>query len=151
MSIPVGYTQGPGGFYFYTDGSGPYAIGQDGAPQLVGGSGGTSGAGSTTVSQLLPGGTTCNVTGSFVARNASQSTFQATVAGTGAVGCTVTLQGSNDGVTPVGTSLGVITLSGTTSASDGFAINAPWPYVRAVVSGSSGTIASITTSMAVKS
>lgn len=151
MSIPAGYTLGQNGFYYYTDGSGPYAIGQDGTPQLAAGTGGTSGGGSLAVSQLLPGGTTGNVTGSFVQRTASQSTFQATVVGSGAIGCTVTLQGSNDGVTPVGTSLGVITLSGTASASDGFAIDAPWPYVRAVVSGSSGTIASITTSMALKS
>lgn len=150
MAIPAGYTLSQNGFYYYTDGSGPYAIGQDGTPQLAAGTGGISGGGSLAVSQLLSG-VTGNATGAFVARTASQSTFQATVAGSGAIGCTVTLQGSNDGVTPCGTALAVITLSGTDSASDGFALDAPWPYVRAVVSGSSGTISAITCSMALKS
>lgn len=150
MAIPAGYSQGSGGFFFYTDGSGPYAIGQDGVPQLVGGSGGTGGAGSVTVSQLLTG-VTGNTTGSFVARNAVNSSIQGTVTGTGAVATTITLQGSNDGTNVVGTSLAVITLSGTTTASDGFAISAPWPFIRAVVSGSSGTISAITCSIANKS
>lgn len=35
MTIPAGYTQGPGGYFFFTDGSGPYAVDQAGNPILV--------------------------------------------------------------------------------------------------------------------
>lgn len=68
--------------------------------------------------------------------------YSATVAGTGAVTATVVMYGSNDEVNWV--SLGTITLSGTTSATDGFASNAPWPFVRAGVTAISGTSATVT-------
>ena len=50
MSIPAGYTQAPSGYYYYTDGSGPYTIDVDGNATLVGigsAGGGSSGGGTT--------------------------------------------------------------------------------------------------------
>lgn len=83
-------------------------------------------------------------TGSWHFKDSPYSAIQATVVGTGAVSCTVTIQVSNDATYAVSTSAGVITLSGTTSSSDGFVMSdSPWKYVRAVVSSSSGTISSI--------
>ena len=67
-------------------------------------------------------------------------TFQAVANGTsGAFAATVTISGSNDGTNFV--TLGTITLSGTatTADSDGFVIDAPWSFIRADVSGFSGT------------
>jgi major membrane immunogen (membrane-anchored lipoprotein) len=87
---------------------------------------------------------TGNDTGSWHFKDCPYSAIQATVTGTGAVACVATIQVSNDGVNAVATSAGVITLSGTTSSSDGFVMSdSPWKYIRAVVSGSSGTISSI--------
>ena len=71
--------------------------------------------------------------------------FQATVSGTGAVSATVNVEVSNDNTNWL--VLGTITLSGTTSASDGFAAGAPWPYTRARVTAISGTSAAVTVSM----
>ena len=73
-------------------------------------------------------------------------TFQATVVGTGAVTATVTVSVSNDNTNWL--TLGVITLSGTTSATDGFASNAPWAYVRAATGTPTGTGATVTAKMA---
>jgi hypothetical protein len=90
-------------------------------------------------------GSTFNVFGKLSEHN--QRTFQATVTGTGAVTATVLIQVSNDGTNFL--TLGTITLSGTTSASDGFASNAPWVHVRANVSAISGTSAAVTVVMGV--
>jgi hypothetical protein len=74
-------------------------------------------------------------------------TFQATVVGSGAVAATVLIQFSNDNV---GWLTGAtITLSGTTSASDGFASNASWKYKRANLTAISGTNAACTVTMGV--
>lgn len=89
------------------------------------------------------------LTGAWIYKDSPYSTFQATVNGTGAVGVTVTIQVSNDATNAVATSLGTITLSGTTVASDGFAATASWKYVRAVLSAPSGTISSISVLMGV--
>lgn len=97
---------------------------------------------------LLPA-TTGNTTGNWIYKDSVYTTFQAVVSGTGAVGATITIQGSNDGVNAVSTPLGTITLSGTTIVSDGFSAISSWKFVRAVVSGSSGTIASIEITMGV--
>lgn len=77
------------------------------------------------------------------------STFQATVTGTGAVSATVSILGSNDGINWVATALGTITLSGTTSASDGFTTVAPWKFVCANVTALSGTGATVVVLMGV--
>jgi len=73
--------------------------------------------------------------------------FQATVTGTGAVTATVAIQVSNDDTNWI--TLGTITLSGTTSATDGFTSDAPWGYVRANVTAISGTGAAVTATMGV--
>ena len=77
----------------------------------------------------------------------SQTTFQATVVGTGAVTANVTIEVSNDGINWCSTVLGTIILSGTTTSSDGFTTDAPWKYVRANVIAISGTGAAVTVLM----
>ena len=74
-------------------------------------------------------------------------TFQAVVEGSGAVTAAVAIDVSNDGENAL--ALGTISLSGTTLATDGFAIDAPWPYVRARVTGITGTSAKATVTMGV--
>lgn len=83
-------------------------------------------------------------TGSWMntAKGPSDRTFQGTVAGTGAVSATIVIEVSNDGTNAI--TLGTITLSGTTSATDGFASQASWAFTRARVSAISGTSAAVT-------
>lgn len=94
-------------------------------------------------------GVTSNTTGDWHYKDSPYSAFQATVTGTGAVTATVTIEVSNDGVNAVGTAMGTITLSGTTSHSDGFTSVAPWKYVRAVTSNVTGTGATVSVNMSV--
>lgn len=68
--------------------------------------------------------------------------FQAAVVGTGTVTATVAISGSNDGTYWV--TIGTITLSGTTSASDGFTTTGGWFYYRAVSTNVTGTGAALT-------
>lgn len=68
--------------------------------------------------------------------------YQATVVGTGSVSATVLIEVSIDGVSWM--TLSTITLSGTTSASDGFVAAGGWPNVRSRVSAISGTGAAVT-------
>lgn len=79
----------------------------------------------------------------------SKKVFQAygnTSAGAGAA--TIVIEGSIFGTNYV--TLGTISLTlGTTVTSDGFAIDAPWPFVRARISAISGTNASVTGDMGV--
>lgn len=95
-------------------------------------------------------GTTSNATGAWLYKDSPEATFQADVIGTGAVAATITIQFSNDvnpltGVgNPLATAAGVITLTGTSPQSDGFTTtSAPWKWWRAVVSGISGTNATV--------
>lgn len=69
-------------------------------------------------------------------------TFQASLAGSGSVSATVLIQVSNDGSQWL--TLGTITLSGTSSASDGFVSDETWYSHRANVSAISGTSAAVT-------
>lgn len=94
-------------------------------------------------------GVTVTGAGSFVYKDSPTSTFQAVVSGTGAVTATVTIEYSNDGVNALSTVGGTITLSGTTTASDGFTSDAPWKYVRANVTAVSGTGATVQVYMGV--
>ena len=94
-------------------------------------------------------GVTATATGDAKYKDSPYSTFQATVVGTGAVTGTVVIDCSNDGTYWCSTALGTITLSGTTSSSDGFTTSAPWKYVRARVTAISGTGATITVLMGV--
>jgi len=73
--------------------------------------------------------------------------FQATVVGTGTVTTTVNVEVSLDGTNFL--VLGTITLSGTTTATDGFASFAQWPYVRGNATAISGTGAAVTLLMSV--
>lgn len=89
--------------------------------------------------------TTGNTTGAtFTDRNPG-GTFQATINGTGAVAATVTIQCSLDTTNWI--TLGTITLSGTTTATDGFVSMGQWFAYRAVSSATSGTISSIIVNM----
>jgi hypothetical protein len=97
---------------------------------------------------LISGDLTGSLTGnthSSVSHWNHQKTFQAKVVGTGAVTATAVIQCSNDALTWL--DVGTITLSGTTSAADGFAHEAPWQYYRAKTTAVSGTSAAITVYM----
>lgn len=73
--------------------------------------------------------------------------FTAKVAGTGAVTATVLVQVSNTPDTDSFFTLATITLSGTTSAADGFVSDESWQYVRGKVTAISGTGAAVTLTM----
>lgn len=89
---------------------------------------------------ILPQDTvTTTVTGDWMFKDAPQVSFQGVVSGTGAVTATIVFDVSNDGVNACTTTLGTITLTGTTVNSDGFTTSAPWKYVRARVTAISGT------------
>ena len=94
-------------------------------------------------------GVIANATGDAHYKDSPWSAFQAVIQGTGAVSATVTIEGSNDGTFWNGTVLGTITLTGTTSDADGFAIVAPYKYVRAVLASLTGTAASVYVTMGV--
>lgn len=94
-------------------------------------------------------GVTTTSSGSAVYKDSPFSTFQAIVTGTGTVSATVIIDCSNDSVNWCSTSLATITLSGTTSASDGFTTQAPWKYVRARVTAIAGTSAAVQVYMGV--
>ena len=95
-------------------------------------------------------GVTTTGAGSFLYKDSPDATFQAIVSGTGAVSATVDIEYSNDGVNALDTVGGTITLSGTTSHTDGFTSqNAPWKYVRANVTAISGTGATVQVYMGV--
>ena len=92
--------------------------------------------------------------GTPVYKDSPYSSFQAIETGTGAVTATVIIQASNDQTTFEGTTsnwitIGTITLSGTTTATDGFTTVAPWKYMRAGVSAISGTNAAVKVLMGV--
>lgn len=72
------------------------------------------------------------------------SSFQVIVTGVGAVSATVAIQVSNENATGQGTktnwiTIGTISPSGTTTATDGFTTLAPWRFVRANVTAVTGT------------
>lgn len=72
------------------------------------------------------------------------SSYQATVVGTGAVSATVKIEVSNDGVGWLSDTTSTLALSGTNIASAGFSSSAPWQYVRANITAISGTGAAVT-------
>lgn len=91
-------------------------------------------------------GVTTTATGVTKYKDGVYASYQAYVVGTGAVTATVVIECSNDtsgvGGTPQywnSTPLGTITLTGTTSASDGFSSNTSWKWVRARVTAVTGT------------
>ncbi len=108
------------------------------AAHVLPGTGGGASAVTTLENFLVAGG--ASQTGTAVSMPSGRCVFQAVANGSsGAFAATVAIKGSVDGTNFE--TLGTITLSGTatTADSDGFAIDAPWAYVRADVSGFSGT------------
>jgi hypothetical protein len=92
--------------------------------------------------------------GTPVYKDSPYASFQAIESGTGAVTATVVIQASNDQATFEGSTsnwitIGTISLSGTTSTTDGFTTVAPWKYVRAGVTAISGTSATVKVLMGV--
>lgn len=81
------------------------------------------------------------------ARDRTPLTFQATVAGTGAISATVPIYVSHDNANWL--PLATITLSGTAAASDGFTAAGRWAYLRADVAAIAGTGAAVTVLMGV--
>ena len=63
--------------------------------------------------------------------------YQGVVTGTGSVSATIVVEVSNDQTNWL--TLGTITLSGTTTATDGFSSAVPWAYTRGHLSALSGT------------
>lgn len=100
------------------------------------------------VRDLLKNATTVS-SGNWQFKDAPKAAYQATVSGTGTVTATITLEVSNDATFAVATLLGTITLTGTTSSSDGFTTDAPWKYVRAAVTAITGTGATVNVTMSV--
>lgn len=101
---------------------------------------------------ILPSSTTTVTGSSFEGLNDGlaiipNNTFQATITGTGAVGATVLIQVSNDGVGWI--TKGTITLSATTTDTDHYALTEPWVYRRADLTAISGTSAAVVVTMGV--
>lgn len=76
------------------------------------------------------------------------TTFQAIITGTGTVTATVAIQVSNqadtfNGVKANWITMSTITLSGTTTATDGFSTICPWKFVRANITAITGTSATV--------
>ena len=88
-------------------------------------------------------GVTTTGTGKFQYKDSPYTTYQAVLTGTGALTASINIEYSNDGVNPCATVGGTISLSGTTTVSDGFTSNSPWKYVRANVTAISGTGATV--------
>jgi len=84
-------------------------------------------------------------TGTSVARykTSPYAAFQATVDGTGAVTAVIDIEVSLDGENWCDTVMGTITLSGTTTHTDGFTTMSPWKWVRANITTLTGTDATV--------
>lgn len=96
------------------------------------------------IAELIDGATTTATGFPFDSSSLASGharTYQASVTGTGAVSATVIVDVSNDGEGWI--ELATVTLSGTTSDTDGFASDAPWKYCRARVTAISGTSAAV--------
>jgi hypothetical protein len=88
---------------------------------------------------------TASGSGPWLYKEGVFATFQACIDGTaGAQTATVTIECSNDGIHTCATVMGTISLTGTLSASDGFASTSAWKYIRANVTAISGTGAVVT-------
>ena len=87
------------------------------------------------VTDLVPSaGVNTVSTGSWIFKDAPNASVQ--VVATAAA--TVVFEVSNDGVNPVATPIGTVTLAA--AGSDGFATNAAWKYIRARITANSGTV-----------
>lgn len=95
-----------------------------------------------TATTILNAITVTPTTGDAVENSTGTKSFHGKVTGTGAVTATIVVEGSNENSTWV--TIGTITLSGTTSATDGFAHLSAWRYVRGRISALTGTGATAT-------
>lgn len=98
--------------------------------------------------------TTTTAASSPTYKESPYSTFQAIVTGTGSVGATVLIQGSNEpdtfnGVKSNWVTIDTYTLTGTTTATTGSTSVSVWKYVRANVTAISGTGATVQVIMCV--
>lgn len=89
---------------------------------------------------------TTTQSGNAVADNGRPPSFSANVSGTGAVSATIRIEARNT-ANGVWLTLATITLSGTTTAADGFASLTRYMEYRAVLSAISGTGAAVTVTM----
>lgn len=96
------------------------------------------------VRELLGLGLTAIGFGLPVRKDSPNATFQLVVRGTGAVSATASFLVSNDGVNWCQTPMGIVSISGTNSASDGFTTTSPWKFVLVSVTAISGTGATVT-------
>lgn len=95
---------------------------------------------------LLLTGVTVTGAGSAVADGGCAPSFEADLSGTGSVTATILIQGRNV-ASGLWVLLGTITLSGTTTASDGFASPARYMEYRANCTAITGTAATLTVVM----
>lgn len=93
------------------------------------------------VSKIMSAVTSAPTIGNIARPSLVSAVLQAAVAGTGAVSATVIIDVSLDGANWL--PLATLAMAGTTTASDGFAMSAPWEFVRPRVSAISGTGASV--------
>ncbi len=93
---------------------------------------------------LVDAATITGVTGTTTGNSYSgRKTFQAVVNGTGAVTATVKIEVSNNPTLCGWVVLATFTLSGTTTATDGFASEASWLFYRGNVTALTGTGATV--------
>lgn len=95
------------------------------------------------------GGATTTGAQSAIYKDSPYSAFQIGVTGTGSISTTVLIECSLDGTNWCSTPLASVSLSGTTSATDGFTTQSPWKFIRANVTAISGTGATVTVLMGV--
>lgn len=120
----------------------PVKVDADGNLAVAGGGGGTT---ALTRTALLAA-VTATGAGSAVADSGRAPSFTADVSGAGAVSATVLIQGRNV-ASGAWTLLGTITLSGSASASDGFASLTRYMEYRANLTAISGTSATVNVAM----
>mgnify|MGYP003440099415 FL=1 len=121
----------------------PVKVDADG--NLTGAGGGGGGTTALTRTALLAAATATGA-GSAVADSGRAPSFTADVSGTGTVSATVLIQGRNV-ASGAWTLLGTITLSGSASASDGFASLTRYMEYRANLTAISGTSATVNVAM----
>jgi hypothetical protein len=97
---------------------------------------------------------TTTVASTPIMKESPWSTFQAIVTGTGTVGATVVMQGTNqddtfNGIKTNWVTINTFTLTGTTTATDGSTSVSTWRYVRANITAISGTGATVEVLMGV--
>lgn len=104
-------------------------------------------------SNILTDATSGSTGHAQVTNGTSPLSFQASIAGTGAQTATIIIEGTNEKAIATSNFLliGTITLSGTTTDSDGFVASAiPWNVVRARLTAISGTAATVNVYMGYK-